>query len=101
VDRDADPLTATADQFREAGLPVTALVADLRDPGCAQDIVTAATEAYGTVHGLVNNAIATNEPKPLQDITREDYDLVFDVGPRATFELMQAVYPVFLANGGG
>ncbi|PRC52737.1 NAD(P)-dependent oxidoreductase, partial [Mycobacterium sp. ITM-2017-0098] len=42
VDRDADPLTATADQFREAGLPVTALVADLRDPGCAQDIVTAA-----------------------------------------------------------
>lgn len=101
VDRDEATLTATADQFRDTGQPVRAFVADLLDPGCAQHIVAAATEAFGTVHGLVNNAIATNEPKPLQDITRADYDLVFDVGPRATFELMQAVYPVFIANGGG
>ena len=28
-------------------------------------------------------------------------DLVFAVGPRATFELMQAVYQVFVGNGGG
>jgi NAD(P)-dependent dehydrogenase (short-subunit alcohol dehydrogenase family) len=101
VDRDETALAATADQFRAAGRPVTPLLADLLEPGSAQRIVAAATEAYGTVHGLVNNAIATNEPKPFQDITREDFDLVFDVGPRATFELMQAVYPVFLANGGG
>lgn len=101
VDRDVDTLTATADQFRQAGRPVTPLVADLRDHDCAARIVSAAIDAFGTVHGLVNNAIATNEPKPLKDITREDYDLVFDVGPRATFELMQAVYPVLLANGGG
>lgn len=101
VDREDAALAATAESFRESGRPVQPLVADLREPGCAERIVATAIEAFGTVHGLVNNAIATNEPKPLQDITREDYDLVFDVGPRATFELMQAVYPVFLANGGG
>lgn len=101
VDRDAETLAATAHEFDLRGWPVTPLVADLREPGCAQRIVAAATDTYGSVHGLVNNAIATNEPKPLQDISREDYDLVFDVGPRATFELMQAVYPVYLANGGG
>jgi NAD(P)-dependent dehydrogenase (short-subunit alcohol dehydrogenase family) len=101
VDRDAEGLAATAEQLGGSGRPVRALVADLRDPDCALRIVDVATEEFGTVHGLVNNAIATNEPKPFQDITREDFDLVFDVGPRATFELMQAVYPVFLAGGGG
>ena len=95
VDRDGDVLDAFPDR------PVVSLVADLREPGVARRIVSAATEAFGSVHGLVNNAIATNEPMPFHEITREDYDLVFDVGPRATFDLMQAVYPVFVGNGGG
>ncbi|MGP4056766.1 SDR family NAD(P)-dependent oxidoreductase [Mycobacterium sp. 4D054] len=98
VDRDEQTLH---DTVAELGPRVRPLVADLREPDCAQRIIGAAVDAFGTVHGLVNNAIATNEPKPFQDITREDYDLVFDVGPRATFELMQAVYPVLVGNGGG
>lgn len=98
VDRDEQLLSETTDRL---GHRVRPLVVDLREPASAQRIVAAAVDAFGTVHGLVNNAIATNEPKPFQDITREDYDLVFDVGPRATFELMQAVYPVFVGNGGG
>ena len=98
VDRDEQLLTETTDRL---GHRVRPLVVDLREPDSAQRIVAAAVDAFGAVHGLVNNAIATNEPKPFQDITREDYDLVFDVGPRATFELMQAVYPVFVGNGGG
>ncbi|KRE27074.1 oxidoreductase [Mycobacterium sp. Soil538] len=99
VDRDADLLAATAADLPDR--PVVPLVADLREPGVARRIVSAATDAFGSVHGLVNNAIATNEPQPFSEITREDYDLVFDVGPRATFELMQAVYPVFVEGGGG
>ena len=98
VDRDAELVHETAGQLGPAVRP---LVADLREQGFAPRIVAAAVDAFGTVHGLVNNAIATNEPKPFLDITREDYDLVFDVGPRATFELMQAVYPVLVGNGGG
>ena len=101
VDRDDELLHATTDDLRKSGRAVEALVADLRDPDSARHIVATTLDRFGTVHGLVNNAIATNEPKPFQDITREDYDLVFDVGPRATFELMQAVYPVFVDNGGG
>ncbi|KWX57244.1 SDR family NAD(P)-dependent oxidoreductase [Mycobacterium sp. NAZ190054] len=101
VDCDEQLLAATVEALAEGARPVRALPADLRDPTSAQRIVAAAVDAFGTVHGLVNNAIATNEPKRFQDITREDYDLVFDVGPRATFELMQAVYPILLGNGGG
>jgi NAD(P)-dependent dehydrogenase (short-subunit alcohol dehydrogenase family) len=74
---------------------------DLRDSASSRAIVDHALSRFGKVDALVNDAIATNEPKALVDITTEDYDLVFDVGPRATFFLMQAVYPAMKAAGEG
>jgi NAD(P)-dependent dehydrogenase (short-subunit alcohol dehydrogenase family) len=95
-----EKLAATTDELRASG-PVEQVVADLRDPAAAQRIVGAAVDAFGTVHGLVNNAIATNEPKSFVDVTTEDIALGHEVGPRASFLLMQAVHPLMLANGGG
>ena len=89
VDIQEDVLAATTAELEAAGR-VEKLAADLRDPGSAQRIVAVAVDAFGTVHGLVNNAIATNEPKAFVDITTEDLALGYDVGPRATFLLMQA-----------
>jgi NAD(P)-dependent dehydrogenase (short-subunit alcohol dehydrogenase family) len=100
VDIQDEVLAATTTELRAAG-PAEMLVADLRDPDSAQRIVAAAIDAFGAVHGLVNNAIATNEPKAFVDITVEDFALGHDVGPRATFLLMQAVHPVMVAAGGG
>ncbi|MDP7706325.1 MULTISPECIES: SDR family NAD(P)-dependent oxidoreductase [unclassified Mycobacterium] len=96
----ADKLDATAAELGEMG-PVEMVVADLRDPDSAQRIVAAAVDAFGTVHGLVNNAIATNEPKRFVDITVDDLALGYEVGPRASFLLMQAVHPLMAAAGGG
>ena len=95
-----DKLAATTEELRELGR-VEQLVVDLRDPEAGQRIATAAVDAFGTVHGLVNNAIATNEPKSFVDITTEDIALGHEVGPRASFLLMQAVYPLMVANDGG
>lgn len=100
VDIQGERLSATTDELRAAG-PVQKLVADLRDPASAARIVAAAVDAFGAVHGLVNNAIATNEPKAFVDITTEDFALGHEVGPRATFLLMQAVHPVMVEAGGG
>jgi NAD(P)-dependent dehydrogenase (short-subunit alcohol dehydrogenase family) len=100
VDIQDEVLNATAAELKGIG-PVEHLVADLRDPATAPRTVAAAVDAFGTVHGLVNNAIATNEPKRFVDITTEDLALGYDVGPRATFLLMQAVYPLMVAAGGG
>lgn len=101
VDHQDAVLTATAAEFGAAGRRVAALTADLRDRGCFSRIVATALDAFGRIDALVNNAIATNEPKPLTDIDTDDYDLVFDVGPKATFFLMQAVHPTMAAAGGG
>jgi NAD(P)-dependent dehydrogenase (short-subunit alcohol dehydrogenase family) len=101
VDRNADVLAETSNEFAAAGFSAESFLADLRDPASPGSIVAAALSAFGKVDALVNNAIATNEPKPLVDIDGDDYDLVFDVGPRATFFLMQAVHPTMAAAGGG
>ncbi|MDX1891970.1 SDR family NAD(P)-dependent oxidoreductase [Mycolicibacterium sp. 050158] len=101
VDHDAHTLHQTGDEFSTAAGEFEVMVADLRDPGSPRAIVETAVRRFGGLDALVNDAIATNEPKPLVDITSDDYDLVFDVGPRATFFLMQAAHPVLKAGGGG
>src|SRR6202000_2599793 len=93
VDILEEKLAATTDELRAAGR-VEQLVANLREPQSAQRIVAAAGEAFGAVHGLVNNAIATNEPKAFVDITTEDRALGYDVGPSATFLLIKTVHPL-------
>ena len=100
VDIQEEALGRTTAELEAIGR-VEQLVADLRDPDSARRIAAAAVDAFGTVHGLVNNAIATNEPKAFVDITTEDLALGYDVGPRATFLLMQAVYPLMVGAGGG
>jgi NAD(P)-dependent dehydrogenase (short-subunit alcohol dehydrogenase family) len=100
VDIQEELLDKTTAELKAIGR-VEQLVADLRDPACAPRIAAAAVDAFGTVHGLVNNAIATNEPKAFVDITTEDLALGYDVGPRATFLLMQAVHPLMVKAGGG
>lgn len=100
VDILGDKLSATTDELQSLGR-VEKIVANLRELDSAQRIAAAALDTFGTVHGLVNNAIATNEPKAFVDITPEDFALDHDVGPRATFLLMQAVHPLMVAAGGG
>lgn len=101
VDHQHDALVAALAEADASGQHAVAFTADLRDPASPRRIVEAAVAEFGGVDALVNNAIATNEPKPLTDIDPDDYDLVFDVGPKATFFLMQAVYPTMAAAGGG
>ncbi|MGH3969940.1 MAG: SDR family NAD(P)-dependent oxidoreductase, partial [Mycobacterium sp.] len=100
VDIQDEKLAATTSELKALG-PTEQLVADLRVPESAQLIAAAAVDAFGAVHGLVNNAIATNEPKAFVDITTEDLALGYDVGPRASFLLMQAVHPLMVTEGGG
>ena len=100
VDRNAAVADVTESLVAE-GHHAKHLVADLRDHSSYRRIVDTAVERFGGLDALVNNAIATNEPKGFTDITMADFDLVFDTGPRATLFLMQAAYPVLKAGGGG
>lgn len=99
VDHNAETLAATVSTL-DSSLTV-ALVADIRTPEAPGQIVAAAVERFGHLDILVNNAIATRAAGPFTEYTDEDYDLVFDTGPRATFRLMKAAFPHLAAAGGG
>lgn len=100
VDRNAE-VAGLAENLSAKGHHAEHLVADLRDHSSYRHIVETAVQRFGGLDALVNNAIATNEPKGFTDITMDDFDLVFDTGPRATLFLMQAAYPILKAGGGG
>ncbi|GAA3305417.1 SDR family oxidoreductase [Dactylosporangium vinaceum] len=99
VDHNAETLARTTEAL--AGRTVAPLVCDIREPGQAERIVAAAVEAFGRLDVLVNNAIATRAAGPFTEHSDEDYDLVFDTGPRATFRLMKAAFPHLVASGSG
>jgi NAD(P)-dependent dehydrogenase (short-subunit alcohol dehydrogenase family) len=101
VDIAADNLATTLESVQRDGRRAASLVADVRDRDAAGQIVQAAVDRFGRLDILVNNAIATRAAAPLVEHSDEDYDLVFETGPRATFRLMKAAYPHLVAAGGG
>ena len=101
VDLNADNLAATVEALEKAGRQVGSLVADVRERDAAGQIVQAAVDRFGRLDVLVNNAIATRAAGPFVEHSDDDYDLVFETGPRATFRLMKAAYPHLVAAGRG
>ncbi|GAA0451029.1 SDR family oxidoreductase [Streptomyces olivaceiscleroticus] len=83
VDRDAEPLTRTADELRERyGVRVTAQVLDLSETVAPAAAVTAAWETDGPLDVLVNAAGAYPSIDML-DVTAADWDRLFALNTRA------------------
>jgi NAD(P)-dependent dehydrogenase (short-subunit alcohol dehydrogenase family) len=101
VDFAEEPLVAAVKELEAAGKKVTSRLVDIREAGVHDGIAQAAVDEFGHLDILVNNAIATRAAAPLVEHSDDDYDVVFDTGPRATFRLMKAAYPHLLAAGGG
>lgn len=92
--RSGDEIGAAVQDLRAAGLGAEALVADVTDvEGFAARI--AALQAFDI---FVNNA-GTNRPKPLSQVTTEDYDAVMDLNLRAAIFAAKAVADRLLAEG--
>lgn len=92
--RTGPEIEAAANELTRQGCTAETLVADVTDiDGFAQAI--AARPAFDI---LVNNA-GTNRPKPLSDVTPEDYDAVMDLNMRAVCFATQAVTARMVAEG--
>ena len=84
--RSAPELEELATAIRAAGGKAQILVCDVTDTkGFA-----AAIEAAEPFDIFLNNA-GTNRPKPVQDVTEDDYDVVMDLNLRAAYFAAQAV----------
>lgn len=87
-------IEAGAEAIRAAGGSAEALVCDVLDLDAMQSMI-AAQQPFDV---LVNNA-GTNRPKPLDEVTAEDFDVVMDLNARAAFFVAQAVARSMIAAG--
>src|SRR5688572_30279915 len=93
VDLNGETAEATARELRAGGAPdAVAYQADVREYARAQDVVADVLGHFGRVDALINNAGITS-PKPFQDLTEEDWDLVIGVHLKGSFNWSHAVVP--------
>jgi len=83
-----------------AGGRVVAFAGDAREEDTAAGAVRAATEAFGRIDVLINNAGAGNY-KNLVDTSADDYDELMDTNVRSTFLFTRHTVPVMLRQQSG
>ena len=99
TDISADELADTA-----AGGGVVTKVVDLRDRAAgAAWIHQIEAQTNGPIDVLVNNAggVGGQGPKPLEDVSDEDWNVLFDINVNAAFTLCRAAAPAMKRAGGG
>ena len=83
------------------GGTASAFGADVRDLVQYEAMVGHATEAYGRLDAVINNAIAGKQEGPFAEASDEDFATAFDYGCRAIANSVRAAVPVFRGQGGG
>lgn len=94
VARSPEEIGAAAAAIRKAGGAATAETLDVSD----LNAVYAFFAKRPAFHILINNA-GTNRPKPMWQVTREDYDAVIDLNVKAAFFVAQGCAERMIADG--
>lgn len=99
--RTLERLEAAAEQITSAtGREVLPVAVDIRDPGTCEDLVKAAVDRFGEVHGLMNNA-AGNFLCPSEDLSVNGFNAVVDIVLKGTWFMTQAVGKQMIAQKKG
>ncbi len=96
ADLNAEAAQATADEI--GGVACTVDVS--RDPDVAA-LAQAAREAFGQIDILVNNAGTTHLPKPMEEVTEEEFDRVLTVNAKSVYLTARHIVPGMKARGAG
>ncbi len=98
--RDSDVAAQqTLRELSDHGQRSLALRCDVRDPVSVREVVAGVFQEFGRLDVLINNAgvFATS---PLESITVEDWDAMFETNTRGAFLMAQAAHPHLKANHG-
>ncbi|MCG7625729.1 SDR family oxidoreductase [Epibacterium sp. Ofav1-8] len=93
--------TAAAELAASHGQSACAQTVDVGDRGSVLAMANAAQETFGQVDILVNNAGVTHLPTPLEEVSEEDFDRVFNVNMKSVYLTAQALVPHMKACGAG
>jgi 3-oxoacyl-[acyl-carrier protein] reductase len=96
--KDAKAASAVVDAIERAGGKAVAIQAEATQAEAVKAAVDKTAETFGRLDILVNNA-GTAIPKPFEETTLEEMDLMFDINVRGTFVATQAALR-YMTNGG-
>ncbi len=74
---------------------------DVADGTSVAALAGAAHEAWGRIDILVNNAGITHLPKPMEEVTEEEFDRVFAVNAKSVYLTAREIVPGMKAAGCG
>jgi 3-oxoacyl-[acyl-carrier protein] reductase len=74
---------------------------DVARAASVEAMAGAARAAFGRIDILVNNAGITHLPKPLEEVTEEEFDRVFAVNAKSVYLTARAFVPAMKAAGAG
>ncbi|GAB2881974.1 SDR family oxidoreductase [Paraburkholderia jirisanensis] len=98
--RDENKLKQTAAQIDPQGTRLRYLAGDIALPATAGALVALATQAFGGVDMLVNNA-GVFRPKPFLELSESEYDGFVDTILKGKFFMAQAAAKAMQLRGGG
>ncbi|MBY5931486.1 SDR family oxidoreductase [Tateyamaria omphalii] len=98
--RNADKLSAAANEIDPSGARVRTEAGDIAKPETAEKLVKRATADFGGVDVLFNNA-GVFQPKPFLDLDEGEYDWFLDTILKGKFFMAQAAAKAMQARGGG
>jgi 3-oxoacyl-[acyl-carrier protein] reductase len=97
VDINADGAAAMAEEVGNGALSIACNVGD----GASVAAMAAyAIKEFGQVDILVNNAGITHLPKPMEDVTEDEFDRVFAVNCKSVYLTARELVPHMKAHGG-
>ncbi|GGY33185.1 SDR family NAD(P)-dependent oxidoreductase [Streptomyces djakartensis] len=94
--RSQDAARAVADEAEQAGAKTLLVKADVADETAVRDMADAVEVHFGRLDVLVNNAGTTTDtpPSDLDGLSMEDWDRIFAVNVRGTFQVTRACVPL-------
>jgi 3-oxoacyl-[acyl-carrier protein] reductase len=92
----------TATLAQEKGAKTLVVKADVADDASVREMLAAVEREFGQLDALINNAGTTTNvrPKDFEGITAEEWDRVFAVNVRGTFQVTRAATPMLKASKG-
>ncbi len=98
--RTESEITATADEILAKDGEAVARVTDITQSDQIDALVDAATEAFGSVDIVVNNA-ARSFLRPLMDLREDGFDKIFSTNVKGAFLLSRAAAKIMMKGNGG
>jgi 3-oxoacyl-[acyl-carrier protein] reductase len=89
-----------ASMAQEVGNGALSIACNVADGASVAAMAAYAIKEMGQVDILVNNAGITHLPKPMEDVTEEEFDRVFAVNCKSVYLTARELVPHMKANGG-